>query len=127
MQVIHPGGDVHWVREAAEVPCNGHNYRVQRAACRLLAELAGGKTEHMAMDAEAAHVLVAAAQARARVAAIDESVDPRDCAVPVYHRALYGPEHTAAPGKNGEVASCKSELQVKSRWCRALARSAAEV
>ena len=87
-----------FLRQPCEVASHGHDEGVEGAARCLLAELAGSEAEDVPLDGQAAHVLVATAQARARVAAVDEAVDPRDLAGSGYHGPLDRPKGAAAPG-----------------------------
>ncbi len=58
------------------------------------------KRKDVPLDGQAAHVLVATAQARARVAAVGEAVDPGDLAGPGYHGPLDRPEAPPTPGED---------------------------
>ena len=79
----HPCCDMNGLGQPREVARHRHDEGVEWAACRLLAELAGRKVEDVPLDGQAAHVLVAAAQARTRIVTVDEAVDPGDRPCPV--------------------------------------------
>jgi cytochrome c-type biogenesis protein CcmH/NrfG len=53
VQVVNPGRDVDGVLQAREVLCYGEDEGVERAAGRLLTELAGGEPKDVAGDGDA--------------------------------------------------------------------------
>jgi hypothetical protein len=99
-----------WGWEPAKVACNGHDHRVEWAAGCFLSKLAGCKAEDVSVDAQAAHVLVASAEAGSWIASVDEAVDPGHGAVPMHQWSFDGSQNSAAASEYGKVISV---LQVR--------------
>ncbi len=103
VQVIDPCCYVYRGGQASEVPGNGHDQAVERAARGLLAKLTRGKAEEVTVQGNATHVLVTTAEARVRCAADHVAVDPGDLAVTGHHWPSTWAEDAPTAGEDGEV------------------------
>ena len=106
-EVVHPCRYVHGRGQAREESRNGPDDGPQRAAGRLLPELAAGEAEDVPLDHDAAHVLVASPHTRGGRTTIDKRVDPREPAGGVVcgrqDRSLDRPQLASAAGPNRQM------------------------
>ena len=103
MQVVDPCRYMYRGGQPSEVPSNGHDQAVERAARCLLAKLTRGKAKEVTVQGDAAHVLVTTAEARVRCAADHVAIDPGDLAVTSHHGPSTRAENAATAGEDGEV------------------------